>query len=64
LLDVRMPIMDGIETATAIRRWAKSEMTPIIADHFHHLMREGRGHKRGQLRRGRSRFHLWLRATR
>ncbi len=30
LLDVRMPIMDGIETAALIRRRRQSEMTPII----------------------------------
>ncbi len=30
LLDVRMPIMDGIETAALIRRRQQSEMTPII----------------------------------
>jgi PAS domain S-box-containing protein len=30
LLDVRMPIMDGIETAALIRRRKQSEMTPII----------------------------------
>jgi two-component system, sensor histidine kinase and response regulator len=30
LLDVRMPIMDGIETAALIRQRRQSEMTPII----------------------------------
>ncbi len=30
LLDVRMPVMDGIETAALIRRRRQSEMTPII----------------------------------
>jgi two-component system sensor histidine kinase/response regulator len=30
LLDVRMPIMDGLETAALIRRRRQSEMTPII----------------------------------
>ena len=30
LLDVRMPIMDGFETATLIRQRRRSEMTPII----------------------------------
>ena len=30
LLDVRMPIMDGFETAALIRLRAESEMTPII----------------------------------
>ena len=30
LLDVRMPIMDGFETAALIRQRAQSEMTPII----------------------------------
>ena len=30
LLDVRMPIMDGFETATAIRERPRSETTPII----------------------------------
>jgi PAS domain S-box-containing protein len=30
LLDVRMPIMDGFETAAHIRRRQQSEMTPII----------------------------------
>src|ERR1700722_20125223 len=30
LLDVRMPIMDGVETAALIRRRRQSEMTPII----------------------------------
>ena len=30
LLDVRMPTMDGIETAALIRRRRQSEMTPII----------------------------------
>ena len=30
LLDVRMPIMDGFETARRIRQRAQSEMTPII----------------------------------
>ena len=30
LLDVRMPIMDGFETAALIRRRQQSEMTPII----------------------------------
>ena len=30
LLDVRMPIMDGFETATLIRQRQQSEMTPII----------------------------------
>jgi diguanylate cyclase (GGDEF)-like protein len=30
LLDVRMPAMDGFETATAIRERLESEMTPII----------------------------------
>jgi two-component system sensor histidine kinase/response regulator len=30
LLDVRMPIMDGIETASLIRKRRQSEMTPII----------------------------------
>ncbi|MDQ3619286.1 MAG: response regulator [Actinomycetota bacterium] len=30
LLDVRMPVMDGFETATLIRQRRQSEMTPII----------------------------------
>jgi two-component system sensor histidine kinase/response regulator len=30
LLDVRMPVMDGFETAALIRQRASSEMTPII----------------------------------
>ena len=30
LLDVRMPIMDGFETAALIRERRQSEMTPII----------------------------------
>ena len=30
LLDVRMPVMDGFETAALIRQRAQSEMTPII----------------------------------
>ncbi len=30
LLDVRMPIMDGVETAALIRQRQQSEMTPII----------------------------------
>jgi PAS domain S-box-containing protein len=30
LLDVRMPVMDGFETAALIRQRPKSEMTPII----------------------------------
>ena len=30
LLDVRMPIMDGFETAALIRQRQQSEMTPII----------------------------------
>jgi two-component system, sensor histidine kinase and response regulator len=30
LLDVRMPIMDGIETATLIRQRVQTELTPII----------------------------------
>jgi two-component system, sensor histidine kinase and response regulator len=30
LLDVRMPVMDGLETAALIRRRQQSEMTPII----------------------------------
>ena len=30
LLDVRMPIMDGVETAALIRQRRESEMTPII----------------------------------
>ena len=30
LLDVRMPIMDGFETAALIRQRKQSEMTPII----------------------------------
>jgi CheY-like chemotaxis protein len=30
LLDVRMPIMDGFETAEVVRRRQQSELTPII----------------------------------
>jgi len=30
LLDVRMPVMDGFETATLIRQRSRTEHTPII----------------------------------
>jgi len=30
LLDVRMPVMDGIETASVIRRGGRAQFTPII----------------------------------
>jgi two-component system cell cycle response regulator len=30
LLDVMMPVMDGFQTAGLIRKWERSEMTPII----------------------------------
>ncbi|HEY8720420.1 MAG TPA: diguanylate cyclase [Pengzhenrongella sp.] len=49
LLDVRMPIMDGFETAALIRRRQQAEMTPIIfvtanvTDELEHLDRYAQG---------------------